>query len=349
MNTRMWRRSARLMGLGQTTAQLAGVQRRWKALLGIAGLSPAEPRPRSRASKPAQPKGRSLLREIRAFGSNPGELRMVAAVPPGLPKGAPLVVVLHGCSQSAAGYDRGSGWSALAAEAGFAVLYPEQPTRNNAHGCFSWFQRPDVTRDEGEVASIRDMIRHMVESHGLDSRRIFITGLSAGAAMANAMLATYPELFAGGALVGGLPYGAAAGLGEAFQAMTAGRTGEPEEWAGHVRAAAPEPAAWPRVAVWHGTADATVAPVNATETVKQWLGVHGIAGQAPVARTEGRLGRRTWRDNTGKAVVEEVLVADMGHGTPVDRDVPGEDGRFFLDVGVPSTRLIAAGWGLAAP
>jgi poly(hydroxyalkanoate) depolymerase family esterase len=357
MNTRTWRRTARMFGLGQTTAELASVRRRWKALLGAAaGFMPDQPTPRPRGRRTSTPGVRTPLREVRAFGPNPGGLRMVAAVPPKLARGAPLVVVLHGCGQSAAGYDRGAGWSALGAEAGFAVLYPEQQKRNNAHRCFSWFQRTDVTRDEGEVASIRDMIEHMVASHGLDSRRVYITGLSAGAAMANAMLATYPELFAAGALVAGLPYGAATGLAEAFQAMTSGRTGEPETWADHVRSAAPAPDAWPCVSIWHGTADTTVAPVNAGETVKQWLGVHGIAETAPAKSKDGRLRRRSWR-RTGsgaqgsraqgdQVLVEEVLIEGMGHGTPVDGTIEGEDGRFFLDVGVASTRSIAAHWGL---
>ncbi|RVD47672.1 PHB depolymerase family esterase, partial [Mesorhizobium sp. M7A.F.Ca.ET.027.03.2.1] len=113
-------------------------------------------------------------------------------MPADLPDGAPLVVVLHGCTQNAAGYDRHSGWSQLADEGGFALLYPEQQRANNPNLCFNWFLPADTARDRGEVFSIRQMIETMVVAHGLDRKQIFVTGLSAGGAMAAAMIATYP-------------------------------------------------------------------------------------------------------------------------------------------------------------
>lgn len=132
------------------------------------------------------------------FGSNPGALQARYHLPADLSCGAPLVVVLHGCTQNAAGYDHHSGWSQLADEAGFALLYPEQQRANNPNLCFNWFLPTDTARDRGEVFSIRQMIETMVVNHGLDRKRVFVTGLSAGGAMAAAMLATYPEVFAGG-------------------------------------------------------------------------------------------------------------------------------------------------------
>ena len=87
---------------------------------------------------------------------------------------------------------------------GFAVLFPEQQRANNANLCFNWFVPEDIRRDSGEALSIRQMIEAMVVAHGLDRSRIFVTGLSAGGAMASAMLATYPEIFAGGAIIAGL-------------------------------------------------------------------------------------------------------------------------------------------------
>ena len=130
-------------------------------------------------------------------------------LPENLPEGAPLVVVLHGCTQSAAGYDRGSGWSQLADQAGFALLFAEQQRANNPNLCFNWFLPTDTKRNFGEALSIRQMIETLVLAHGLDRKRIFVTGLSAGGAMASVMLATYPEVFAGGAIIAGLPYGSA--------------------------------------------------------------------------------------------------------------------------------------------
>ncbi len=148
---------------------------------------------------------RSPLVEIGGFGTNPGALKMFAYVPEPLPRASALVVVLHGCGQTAAGYDFGTGWSTLAKRYGFALLMPEQQAANNANTCFNWFNPGDVARGRGEAASIRQMVARMVADHNIDPRRIYITGLSAGGAMTSVMLATYPEVFAGGAIIAGLP------------------------------------------------------------------------------------------------------------------------------------------------
>ncbi len=152
------------------------------------------------AGKPASS---SPLVETTGFGSNPGALRMFSVVPDSPPAAPALVVVLHGCGQSAAGYDLGAGWSMLAKHYGFALLMPQQQSSNNGNGCFNWFNPEDTARDSGEAFSIRQMIARMVGDVGIDPRRIFVTGLSAGGAMALVMLATYPEVFAGGAIIAG--------------------------------------------------------------------------------------------------------------------------------------------------
>ncbi len=148
----------------------------------------------------------SILKKLDRFGSNPGALTAWHHVPKQLPPAPALVVVLHGCTQTAAGYDIGSGWSALAEDYGFVVLFPEQTRQNNANLCFNWFNAADTRRGHGEVMSIRQMVATMVAEHNIDERRIYMTGLSAGGAMANAVLACYPEVFAGGAIIAGLPY-----------------------------------------------------------------------------------------------------------------------------------------------
>jgi poly(3-hydroxybutyrate) depolymerase len=98
--------------------------------------------------------GPSSLQALDNFGSNPGALKAWTFVPDRLPENAPLVVILHGCLQTAAEYDHGSGWSALAGQGGFALLYPEQQRPNNPNGCFNWFNPEDTRRGRGEAASI---------------------------------------------------------------------------------------------------------------------------------------------------------------------------------------------------
>src|SRR3954463_4140596 len=132
------------------------------------------------------------LREVTGFGSNPGNLRMFAYVPAQPAPSAPPVGALHGCLQTAAGYDYGAGWSTLADRYGFALLLPEQQRANNANACFNWFEPGDTARDGGEALSIRQMIDAVVAEAGIDLRRIFITGLSAGGARVSGMRGRYP-------------------------------------------------------------------------------------------------------------------------------------------------------------
>src|SRR4030095_10249009 len=166
-------------------------------------------------------------------------------LPTGLKSGAPLVVVLHGCTQSAAIYDHGSGWSHLADRHGFALLFPEQQRANNMNLCFNWYLPGDASRGVGEVESIRQMIATMVEKTDLDPARIFVTGLSAGGAMASAMLAAHPEMFAGGAIIAGLPFGSADTLGEALTSMNAPVKASDKALGDAVRSASTHSGPWP--------------------------------------------------------------------------------------------------------
>ncbi|MEP6565507.1 MAG: PHB depolymerase family esterase [Mesorhizobium sp.] len=292
------------------------------------------------------------LSDLTGFGSNPGALRARLYVPENLPEDAALVVVMHGCSQSAADYDHGSGWSQLATEQGFAVLFPEQQRANNANLCFNWFVPGDIRRDGGEALSIRQMIEAAVVAHGLDRKRIFITGLSAGGAMATAMLATCPEVFAGGAIIAGLAYGSASTIPEAFDRMRGHGGPTQADLQRRLREASPHKGPWPKISVWQGSADNTVVPSNADAILAQWQGVHGVASSPTRTEIVDGQTRQVWCDSSGRELVEKYTITSMGHGTPLKTsgdDGLGGAGPFMLDVGISSTRHIARFWGLAKP
>ncbi|MCP3412431.1 PHB depolymerase family esterase [Bradyrhizobium sp. CCGB01] len=292
----------------------------------------------------------SPLEEVTGFGDNPGNLRMFAFVPAQLQKPRALVVVLHGCGQTAAAYDLGAGWSTLAQHYGFALVMPEQQRINNGNTCFNWFNPEDTARDSGEARSIREMVAHVVQAHRIDPRRVFITGLSAGGGMTSVMLATYPEVFAAGAVIAGLPYGIASNLREALDGMFHSPARPERELGDFVRRASNHRGPWPKVSVWHGSADRTVNPGNANEIVKQWLDLHDLPA-APMAETivDG-YPRQAWWNKDGETLVESYAITDMAHGTPLglaDNDQRyGVEGAFLIEAGISSSYHIAKFFGL---
>ena len=261
-----------------------------------------------------------------------------------------LVVVLHGCGQTAAGYDLGAGWSTLAKHYGFALLMPQQQSSNNGNGCFNWFNPEDIARDSGEACSIRQMIARMALDVGIDGRRVFVTGLSAGGAMTSVMLATYPELFAGGAIIAGLPFGVATNMREALSGMYQSPSRPAGELGDLVRNASNHKGPWPKLSVWHGSADRTVNPANADEIVKQWLDVHRLPS-APMSEADvDGYPRQVWWNADGETIVESYTITDMAHGTPLgigDNDERyGAQGAFLIEAGISSSYHIANFFGL---
>ncbi|ALN61007.1 esterase, PHB depolymerase family protein [Lysobacter antibioticus] len=290
------------------------------------------------------------LTEVTGFGSNPGNLRMYKYVPPGLPADAPLVVALHGCAQSAASYDAETGWELLAQRWHFALLLPQQQSANNANACFNWFESGDSTRGQGEALSIRQMIERMRSDHASAAHRVYVTGLSSGGAMTAVMLATYPEVFAGGAIVAGIPYRCALGSSAAFSCMSPGTDLTPAQWGDKVRAASSHAGPWPIVSIWHGDADYVVRPANQAESLQQWTNVHGIDAVADVEDSIAGYPHKVYRDAAGQARVETYSITGMGHGTPVDpgsgESQCGTAGAYVLDVNLCSSYYIGRFWGL---
>ncbi len=288
--------------------------------------------------------------EVTGFGSNPGNLRMFKYVPAALPPGSPLVVALHGCSQSAASYDAETGWQMLADRWHFALLLPQQQNANNSATCFNWFEAGDIARGQGEALSIRQMIDRMLADHAGAPSRVYVTGLSAGGAMAAVMLATYPETFAGGAIVAGIPYRCGVGQTAALSCMNPGTDLTPAQWGDKVRAASSWTGPWPPVSIWHGDADFTVRSANLTELMQQWTNVHGVDQSADVSDAVAGQAHKVYTDTSGVPRVETYVIAGMGHGTPVDpgsgETQCGTAGAFVLDVNLCSSYYIGRFWGI---
>jgi poly(hydroxyalkanoate) depolymerase family esterase len=227
---------------------------------------------------------------------------------------------------------------------------PEQQASNNANTCFNWFNPEDTTRDQGEACSIRQMIARVAADHKIDSSRIYVTGLSAGGAMTSVMLATYPEVFAGGATIAGLPYGIASNVREALSGMMQSPSRPAGELGDLVRNASKHKGPWPKLSVWHGSADRTVNPGNADEIVKQWLDVHGLPPAPMSASDIDGYPREVWWNSDGETVVESYTITDMAHGTPLgiaDNDERyGEGGAFLIEAGISSSYHIANFFGL---
>ncbi|MFD0273142.1 PHB depolymerase family esterase [Kitasatospora sp. NPDC127111] len=291
------------------------------------------------------------FQQVTGFGSNPGNLAMYAYVPAGLPTGAPLVVALHGCVQTATDYYRDSGWTKFADLYRFAVVFPQTSAANNSLSCFSWFDASKDSRGTGEAASVVEMVAKAESLYGSDSHRVFVTGLSAGGGMAADLLADYPEVFAGGAIDSGLPAHCATTQSAASGCQNSDQRLTPAQWGDKVRRAYPGYAGpWPRVAIWQGTADTTVWPVNATELRDQWTDVWGVGQSASATRSlPGGTTEYVYDDANGRPAVALYSVAGMRHGLAVNpgpgTDQCGATGSYFLDT-ICSSYHTARFWGL---
>ena len=169
--------------------------------------------------------------------------------------------------------------------------------------------------------------------------------------MTSNLLACYPEVFAGGAIVAGLPFGAAASVQQAFETMFQSPSRPAREWGDLVRKASSHQGPWPRVSIWHGNADKTVIPSNALEILKQWTEVHGLPMSPSVKTRIDGFPREVWINEAGDELIESYTITNMAHGTPLaigeGDGACGTPGPFLLPVGISSSYHIAKFFGIA--
>jgi len=246
-------------------------------------------------------------------------LRYKLFVPPGhAGRSLPLVVMLHGCTQNPDDFAAGTGMNRPAGEQGFFVLYPEQSQDANPQRCWNWFKHNHQHRGSGEPALIAAMTQVVMKDHGIDPRRVYIAGLSAGGAMAAIVAGAYPDVFAAAGVHSGLPSGVACSLPEALALMNSGATAPSVQAGGRLgastRAKAPSPVPVPTI-VFHGDADRTVHPRNGEQVIAAARG--HAAGSPRVEQGVSSQGRRytrsTHHDGEGKSLAEHWLLHGAGH------------------------------------
>jgi poly(hydroxyalkanoate) depolymerase family esterase len=250
------------------------------------------------------------------FRCEAGVMHYKLFIPAGLGDTAlPLIVMLHGCTQSPDDFARGTRMNALAQEHGYVVAYPAQSQSKNAGKCWNWFRNDDQQRGQGEPALIAALTDHLVEIYRLDARRVYVAGLSAGGAMAAVLASTYPDVYAAIGVHSGLPFGAAHDLPSALAAMKQGSA---------LPSASVSPARMNPVPaiVFHGDQDTTVDPCNGAAVIAQTIGAASrddgqFDAHATVERGSTPAGRsftRTiYRDDAGTVVAEQWLVHGAGH------------------------------------
>lgn len=298
--------------------------------------------------------GAGTFEPVAGFSPNPGAIEMFRYVPPSVPAGPrPLVMALHGCTVDANQF-RNAGWERLADEHGFYVVYPNQSTANNPVRCFNWggeYGDPaNLVRGMGENRSLIAMIERMKADFAIDDERVFVMGHSAGAAEVALLMATWPEVFRAAGIIAGIPYRCATTVADSFSCMSAGSDKTPDAWASLVRDAAPAPPqGYPRLSLWHGTADGVVSPVNQRELFEQWSAVHGIDATADREEMVDGYPRRTFENERGEPIIETWEITGQGHATFID---PASDcgtvGAYITDAHVCSVGRMAEFFGLAA-
>ena len=243
-----------------------------------------------------------------------------------------LIVMLHGCSQTPDDFAAGTRMNALAEEYGFLVAYPEQRAGANIRQCWNWFRPEDQRRGEGEPSLIAGITQEIIRQHGMDPKRVYIAGLSAGGAAAAIMGDVYPDLYAGVGVHSGLPSAAARGLASAFDAMRLG-----------VKVQEPSAKLVPTI-IFHGEKDMIVNPSNGEAVAAKALGsTSGLRQETERGPTEGGRNyvRISYFDEAGHTLCEHWRIREGGHAwsggcpsgshtDPLGPDASREMIRFFF-------------------
>ncbi|MCE2681964.1 MAG: PHB depolymerase family esterase [Cryomorphaceae bacterium] len=275
----------------------------------------------------------SSLVAVPEFGANLGSLECL--IQPTSTKNRPLILVLHGCTQSAQEAISVSGWDALAKENDFFLLAPQQRIGNNPNRCFNWFRPEDIDSLNGEAASILNMLSYCLTHFSIDTSQIFITGFSAGGQMSVSLLALTPARFKGGAVFACGPYGLAEKPGQALKAMH----GQPEltekQLTLRVMNLHPETAlSFPSLYIYHGLDDGVVYPNCAVMLYMQWRGIKQLnaSPEKEVLLKEHPFIQRTSvgsTDNYNRVVLYQCT--GLGHQIPVDPGTnSGQGGQYNL-------------------
>lgn len=277
------------------------------------------------------------------FSSTVGDLDYLLYIPAGLEGSrAPLLLMLHGCTQSPEDFALGTRMNLLARAHGYVVAYPQQSAKRNPNLCWNWFRDSDQRRGHGEPAMLAALTRHLVTQHGLDERRVYVAGLSAGGAMAAVLANAYPDVYAAIGVHSGLPIGLASDMPSAFAAM---RTGQARGIHRVVECAARKAPA----IVFHGDADSTVAARNGAGVIAQSLGAIDDRDAARSTTTiehgtaeGGRRYTRTLHREDGRVHAEHWLIHGAVHAwsggaaggsytDPTGPDASAQMLRFFTE------------------
>ena len=263
---------------------------------------------------PATPRTDGVF-ETRRFVGDAGEIDYKLYIPAGLDTvNAPLLLMLHGCTQSPDDFALGTRMNALAKAHGYVIAYPEQSSARNTNRCWNWFRTSDQQRGGGEPALLATLTRQLIDTHRLDKRRVFVAGLSAGGAMAAVLADTHPDIYAAIGVHSGLPIGLASDVPSAFAAMRSG--GKRGSATAPNRASRPVPAI-----VFHGDKDTTVHPTIGHGVIAQSLANDGVDAAASkresieygIAAGGRQYTRTVHRLADGSVAAEHWIVEGAGH------------------------------------